>query len=89
MIRRLLIAAALATGLSSTANAALPADADTLRNANDPDLQASLEARLDELSLDSSVAAGQLSVALVDVTDPQRPQQYDNNKLVSALLSMT
>ncbi|MFO7580992.1 serine hydrolase [Guyparkeria sp.] len=74
MIRRLLIAAALATGLSATANAALPADADTLRNANDPDLQASLEARLGELSLDSRVAAGQLSVALVDVTDPERPR---------------
>ncbi|MFW6021060.1 MAG: serine hydrolase [Guyparkeria sp.] len=66
--------AVLATSLFSTAHAALPADADVLRNGADPALQARLEERLDALKLDDSVAAGQLSVALVDVTDPDRPR---------------
>ncbi len=74
MIRRLLTVAVLATSLFSTAHAALPADADVLRNGADPALQARLEERLDALKLDDSVAAGQLSVALVDVTDPDRPR---------------
>ena len=61
------------------AQAALPADAATLREATDPTLQARLEARLDELRLNDSVSAGQLAVALVDVTDPDRPRLAEVN----------
>ncbi len=59
--------------------AALPADAVALREATDPALQAQLEARLDALQLGGSVEAGQLSVALVDVTDPDQPRLAEVN----------
>ncbi|KTG17467.1 serine hydrolase [Guyparkeria sp. XI15] len=61
------------------AQAALPVDAATLREAADPTLQARLEARLDKLRLNDSVSAGQLAVALVDVTDPDRPRLAEVN----------
>lgn len=61
------------------AQAALPADAATLREAADPTLQARLEARLDELRLNDNVSAGQLAVTLVDVTDPERPRLAEVN----------
>ena len=59
--------------------AALPADAVALREATDPALQAQLEERLDALQLGRSVEAGQLSVALVDVTDPDQPRLAEVN----------
>ncbi|MFI9654865.1 serine hydrolase [Guyparkeria sp. GHLCS8-2] len=59
--------------------AALPADAVELREATDPTLQAKLEERLDALQLGRSVEAGQLSVALVDVTDPDQPRLAEVN----------
>ncbi|RRQ24740.1 serine hydrolase [Guyparkeria sp. SCN-R1] len=59
--------------------AALPADAVALREATDPALQAQLEERLDALHLGQSVEAGQLSVALVDVTDPDQPRLAEVN----------
>ena len=59
---------------STTAHAALPDDTVPLRAAVDPSLQAELENRLDRLALDARVDAGQLAVALVDVTDPERPR---------------
>ncbi len=43
-------------------------------------VDAAFKARLDALGI---------QLVDMDLTDPQRPQQYDNNKLVSALLSMT
>lgn len=69
----------LAGSVWSAAQAALPADAAALREATDPTLQARLEARLDELRLNDSVSAGQLAVALVDVTDPDRPRLAEVN----------
>ncbi len=60
-------------------HAALPADAVALREAADPALQAQLEERLDALQLGRSVEAGQLSVALVDVTNPDRPRLAEVN----------
>ncbi len=59
--------------------AALPADAVVLREATDPALQAQLEDRLDAMNLGRSVEAGQLSVALVDVTDPDQPRLAEVN----------
>lgn len=59
--------------------AALPADAVALREATDPALQAQLEERLEALQLGRSVETGQLSVALVDVTDPDQPRLAEVN----------
>ncbi|MCL7750387.1 class A beta-lactamase-related serine hydrolase [Guyparkeria hydrothermalis] len=59
--------------------AALPADAVALRDAADPALQARLEERLEALKLGGSVEAGQLSIALVDVTNPDRPRLAEVN----------
>lgn len=61
------------------AQAALPADATALREAADPNLQARLEARLVDMRLNEQVAAGQLAVALVDVTEPDRPRLAEVN----------
>ncbi len=44
-----------------------------LRDAQDPVLQRQLEQRIKRLNLDGPVNKGQLAIALVDVTDPQRP----------------
>ncbi|MGM0517699.1 MAG: serine hydrolase [Pseudomonadota bacterium] len=59
---------------STTVQAKLPDDTVPLRDAVDPSLQAELENRLEQLSLDAQVEAGQLAVALVDVTDRDQPR---------------
>jgi beta-lactamase class A len=57
-----------------------------LRDAKNTALQAQLEKRLKRLNLDAAVRNGELSVALVDVTDPQHPQlaQVNGDNMVYA-----
>lgn len=74
MLRRLLTFLPLWFGLVVTAQAAVPSESGALRTTVDPTLQAQLEERIDRLQLDAGVRAGQLAVALVDVTQPDRPR---------------
>jgi len=69
----------LASGWVATAQAALPADAVALQEAADPMLQARLESRLTDMHLEDQVRAGHLAIALVDVTDPDRPRLAEVN----------
>jgi beta-lactamase class A len=57
-----------------------------LREAENPALQAQLEKRIKHLNLDAAVRSGNLSVALVDVTDPQHPRlaQVNGDEMVYA-----
>jgi len=58
----------------------------SLRQAKNPALQTQLEQKLKRLNLDGAVRNGKLSVALVDVTDPQHPQlaQVNGDEMVYA-----
>jgi beta-lactamase class A len=51
----------------------------SLSQAKDPALQAQLEQRITRLNLDAPAQQGHLSVALVDVTDPQHPRLAEIN----------
>ena len=57
-----------------------------LRQAKNPALQTQLEQKLKRLNLDGAVRNGKLSVALVDITDPQHPQlaQVNGDEMVYA-----
>jgi beta-lactamase class A len=74
MLCRLLMAIGLSLGLLTSLHAAPSDDLAPLRDATDPVLQKQLEERLGDLELDGAVRANQLSIALVDVTDPNRPR---------------
>lgn len=58
----------------------------SLWESHDPRLQSKLEVVLDELGLDTAVDKGTLSVALVDITDPEEPlvAEVNGNRMVYA-----
>jgi beta-lactamase class A len=67
---------------SSAADSAYPA----LRQSADPEMQAQLVKGLDRLGLSKAVRDGELSVALVDVTDPEHPRlsQVNGDRMMYA-----
>jgi len=84
MLLRLLMVIGLWLSLLPAAHAA--GDRIYLRDAADPALQEGLEERLRGLKLDAAVRSGQLAVALVDVTDRDRPRlaHVNGNDMVYA-----
>lgn len=87
MLSRLLKIVGLSLGLVVAVQAASPQTAfPSLRDAKSPALQQQLEKRLKRLNLDGAVRRGDLSVALVDVTDPQHPSlaQVNGDSMVYA-----
>lgn len=71
---RFLAVIGLVLGLFSTAQAVNPPTKfPLLRGAQDSQLQRQLETRIKRLKLDGAVRRGQLAVALVDLTHPNRP----------------
>lgn len=86
MLLRQLMVIGLSLGLLTVVHAAPRGDNIPLREAAAPALQQQLEERLGHLKLDGAVRAGQLSVALVDVTDPSHPRlaQVNGNAMVYA-----
>jgi len=72
---RLLMVVGLALGLyvnvlAETASTVFP----TLRQTQDPQLQAHLDSRIKHLNLDGAVRRGELAISLVDVTDRRHPR---------------
>lgn len=86
MLCRLVMGIGLSLGLLSAVQAAQNDDIQSLRDAADPVLQHQLEERIGHLKLDDAVQSGQLSVALVDVTDTNRPRlaQVNGDEMVYA-----
>ncbi|HDP89468.1 MAG TPA: serine hydrolase [Thioalkalivibrio sp.] len=86
MLLRLLMVLGLSLSLLSAVHAAPVGDRISLRDAADPALQKRLEERLGLLKLDGAVRAHQLAVALVDVTDRDRPRlaHVNGNDMVYA-----
>ena len=86
MLLRQLIVIVLVLGLISIGQASPNTLPLALQEASAPALQQQLEERLRHLKLDGAVRRGQLSVALVDVTDPARPRlaQVNGNQMVYA-----
>lgn len=80
----------LALGALLVASGAPAAEApvapDELRAAQDPAVQAALEASLTKLKLDAAVRDGRLAAALVDITDPARPRlaQVNGDRMMYA-----
>ena len=74
LLHRFLLSALCGWLLAATAARAQSADSGELRAARDPQLQGALESAVADLGLRGSLAQHQLAVALVDVTDAQRPR---------------
>lgn len=74
MLARLLLVMGLTLGLLAMVHAASSQQVPTLHEAWDPELQRQLEDRLKRLNLESAVRNRELTVALVDITDAQRPR---------------
>lgn len=71
---RILMVLGLALGFSCTVQATDPnTEFPALRSSQDSRLQTHLESRIKHLKLDAPVRRGQLSITLVDVTDPYHP----------------
>lgn len=86
MLQRLLLVMGFSLTLINAVHAAPSQNNTPLRDAADPALQAELEQRIERLRLGQAVRAGQLSVALVDVTDPASPRlaQVNGDQMVYA-----